>query len=137
MIEAIEDRELRSKIEHSILKRERFIGRRFITFILDHIENDFWIKDKRPEHGQIKPEQLPELLKRIYNQRSRTLHLGEPFPPLIFEPPLVGAEIDFCLGMTVGEKRWEPKDFIPHVHFFEKLVNNVLKVFLQKNQDRK
>ncbi|HHT9123170.1 MAG TPA: hypothetical protein ACFYEF_09920 [Candidatus Wunengus sp. YC63] len=137
LIEAIEDRELRSKIERSILKRERFIGRRFIVFILDHIENDFWIKDKRPEHGQIKPEQLPDLLKRIYNQRSRTLHLGEPFPPSIFQSPSVGAEIDFFLSMSVGGKKWEQKDFIPHVHFFEKLVNNVLKVFLQKNQDRK
>jgi len=84
LIEAIEDRELRSKIERSILKRERFIGRRFIAFILDHIENDFWIKDKRPEHGQIKPEQLPELLKEFIIKDQEHYIWENLFPPRFF-----------------------------------------------------
>jgi hypothetical protein len=134
LVGSVENKDLRNNIEQTILKREQFIRRRFVTFILNHIEDDFWTGEERPKQGRIKPEELPDLLKRIYDQRSRTLHDGEPFPPSVFAPPLMGAEIDFSLGMTVGEKKWEPKDFIPHPYFFERLVNHVLKTFLKRNQ---
>lgn len=134
LVNSVENEDLRNKIEQTILKRERFISRRFVAFILEHIEESFWTEEKRPKHGQIKPEEIPNLLKRIYEQRSRTLHTGEPFPPSIFSPPMMEEEIDFSLGMIKGEKRWEPKDFIPHPHFFERLVNHVFRNFIKRNQ---
>lgn len=130
----VENEDLQNKIEQTILKREQFIGRRFVAFILEHVEESFWTEEKRPKHGEIKPEELHDLLKRIYEQRSRTLHSGEPFPPSIFSPPIMEAEIDFSLGMINGEKKWEPKDFIPHPYFFERLVNHVLRNFIKRNQ---
>ena len=136
LVGSVENEDLRSEIEQAILKRERFIRRRFVAFILEHIENDFWTGEERPEYGQIKLEEFPDLLKRIYDQRSRTLHKGEPFPPSVFYPPSMGAEIDFSLGMIKGEKKWEPKDFIPHPHFFERVVNYALKSFIKKNQTK-
>lgn len=134
LMDSMENKDLRNKIEQAILKRERFIGRRFVAFIIDHTDEDFWTKEKRPEHGRIEPKDLANLLKRIYERRSRTLHTGEPFPASIFSPPIMGAEIDFSLNVIKGEKKWEPKDFIPHPYFFERLVNHVLKTFLEKNQ---
>ncbi len=133
LVGSVENEGLRNKIEQTILKREHFIGRRFVAFILEHIEESFWTKE-RPKHGQIKPEILPNLLKRIYGKRSKTLHNGEPFPPSIFRPPIMEAEIDFSLGVIKGEKKWEPKDFIPNPHFFERLVNHVFRNFIRRNQ---
>ncbi|MCD4785155.1 MAG: hypothetical protein K8T10_15170 [Candidatus Eremiobacteraeota bacterium] len=137
VLEKVEDLDLRREIEEAALKRQGFIRRRFVAFILKHVEDSFWKEEKRPEpcYGRIEPEKLEELLKRIYDQRSKTLHNGEPFPPSIFDAPVMGAEIHFSLGMSKGEKKWEPKDYIPNLIFFERLVNHVLKNFLEKNQN--
>jgi hypothetical protein len=90
-------------------------------------------KPRRPQRGRIEPTQLSQLLERIYNQRSATLHRGEPFPPNIFGLPMIGAELDFG-DLMIGDRKWEEKDFIPHPSFFERLVNHVLKNFLLHNQ---
>jgi hypothetical protein len=83
LINCIENEKLRKTIEQTILKREQFIGRRFVAFILDYSEKDFWTTE-RPEYGAIKRDDLPEILKRIYDQRSNTLHNEDPFPPTVF-----------------------------------------------------
>ena len=134
LVDRVENEDLRSRIGQTILGRQQFIGRRFAAFILDYMEEGFWTEAKRPKVGKIKPEELADLLKRIYDQRSRTLHTGEPFPVSIFYPPILGAEIDFSLGVSNGERKWKPKEFVPHPHFFERLVNHVLKTFLRRNQ---
>lgn len=124
----------KEKIASRILKREKFIKRRFVKFILDYLEDSFWNEVERPEIGKINSEDLPDYLRKIYDQRSRTLHSGEPFPPFHYEKPLDGAEIDFSSYIIAGEKKWERKDYIPYPHFFERLVNHVLKNFLKRNQ---
>lgn len=134
LVNSIRDEGLRNKIREKILKREKFIKRRFIVFILDHLEKEFWTSTKRPNLGRIDPKQLPKLLARIYDQRSKTLHEGEPFPISVLNPPPPnGEEISISKGTIVRQKLWEPKDFIPHPHFFERLVNFVLKTFLMRN----
>lgn len=135
LVERVQDRKLRDEILDRLVNRERSIARKFKKFILDHIEDNFWTAADRPERGRIEPAELPEFLDRIYKQRSRTLHTGEPFPPNAVEnPPLMGGEVDRCLGLSVGERKWEPSQFIPHVSFFEQLVNHVLKTYLTRNQ---
>ena len=134
LVYALEDN-VKNEIERSILKREKFIKRRFVKFILDYIEDSFWSEVERPALGKINPSDLQEYLERIYDQRSRTLHSGEPFPPFIFRAPMHGAEIEFAFSLIIGEKKWEQKDYIPYPHFFERLVNHVIKNFLKRNQD--
>ena len=134
LVNSVKDKKLGQQIEEAILKKERCIGRRFVKFILDHIENKFWDEENRPEIGLIKPEELQDLLKKIYNQRSSTLHMGEPFPPPIYNAPIRGSEICPAKGVERSGRRWGNKDFIPNPHFFERLVNHVLKNFLLKNQ---
>jgi hypothetical protein len=138
LIESIDNVDLSKEIELTILGRERFIKRRFIAFILNYTEEDFWTIEEEQNNGKIKRKDLTKLLGQIYDQRSRTLHHGEPFPPYIFLPPIEDEEINFFGGIVSGERKWEPKDFIPHPHFFERLVNHVIKTYIKKNQfDRK
>ncbi len=129
----IEDPELRQEIEGRIVRR-RLIARRFVAFIGDHVDVSFWQVEGRPIHGRVEPEQLPNLMKRVYDQRSRTLHDGEPFPPYIFHPAPMNGEMPVGLSLIVGEKTWEIEDFIPTPSFFERLVNHVLKNFVTRNQ---
>lgn len=134
LINKIDDKKLRCEIESHFVEKERFHKRKFVSFILEHIDHDFWKEKGRPKSGRIKQEELPDLLKRIYDQRSRTLHNGEPFPISIYLPPIpIGAEILKGRSMASRGKMWKPKDFIPYPHFFERLVNFVLKTFLLRN----
>jgi len=134
LVNSVKDKQLGMQIEEAILKKERYIGRRFVRFILDHIVSDFWEDKNRPEIGLINPDELQGLLKKIYNQRSSTLHMGEPFPPPTYQAPIRGAEICPAKGVERSGRKWDNKDFIPNLHFFERLVNHVLKNFLLKNQ---
>ena len=132
----IEDENVRNSIVWAALKNERFIGRRFVKFIVDHVGDDFWNKANRPDIGRVQPESLPDLMKKVYKQRSDTLHKGKPFPAYLFYPPQYGAEINWSLSSSVGAKIWKQADYIPYISFFEELVNYVLKDFLKKNQSK-
>jgi len=138
MVGRIGEDDLRNEITEQIIEREFLTSRRFVAFIVAHTGDEFWRAEGRPEQGRgrVEPAQLPELMRRIYNQRSRTLHRGEPFPPNIFHPPGIASEMPLGLGMVIGERRWDPEDFIPHTSFFERLVNHVLKNFLRRNLER-
>lgn len=48
LIESIEDKTLGGKIAETILRRS-FMKRKFVKFILDNIEEDFWSPKDRPE----------------------------------------------------------------------------------------
>lgn len=145
--------DLQREIEERIMKRERFIKRRFVEFIKQHIDDSFWTYQRRPQpHARIKPDDLDRLLKNVYDQRSRTLHTGEPFPEYIYmsqqltdishleynKAYKIGRtymeEIPFGNTIMIGSRSWTAEEYIPHPHFFERLVNHVLKNYLKTNQ---
>jgi hypothetical protein len=148
----IKENELKEKIEDAFLKNERFIKRRFIEFVLKYTNEDFWNYDNRPEIGKIEQNELKKYLSNVYDQRSKTLHDGEPFPIYIFqksELPNIG-NIPFNTPLTIRSvpmdevprnvisyseygRKWEYKDFIPYPHFFERLINHVLRNYLKEN----
>jgi hypothetical protein len=130
----VDDTILKNKLKNLFLKQERFISRKFVAFIIDYIDDEFWNDVNRPEHGQIKKENLEKYLKNVYIQRSKTLHKGKAFFPLIFHPPTQNAEIGIGLSLMSKGKKWDKRDYIPNVHFFERLVNHVLKNFLKRKQ---
>lgn len=148
---------LKREIEAAIIKRERFIKKKFIKFIEQHTDKSFWNYPSRPEeHHRINPDDLNRLLGNIYEQRSRTLHTGEPFPDYIFmhsslpsledypEDVFINKEITiryepmeeilFGTSVTYGGRTWKPEKYIPYPHFFERLVNHVLRNYLKANQ---
>jgi hypothetical protein len=134
LVKSIENEALMNEIEKAILKKERLINKKFVLFIMEYTENSFWERNDRPEYGRVNPDKFEEILKRIYTQRSKYLHSGEPFPKSIYFAPVANEEIDGASAMMSMDKRWEQKDFIPYPHFFEKLVNHVLINFLRRNQ---
>ena len=137
LVNRISDKQLRNKISNAILNKPAYISSKFIRFIVKHTEKSFWDYEKRPLQGKINSEELEKLLERIYDQRSRTIHNGEPFPIYIFNPPIMGSEKLLGLGVIFGDKKWEEKDFIPNLHFFERLIRHVLINFLERNQVKK
>ena len=79
-----------------LLTLDRGISRNFVSFIQTHVTEQFWDRSPNipPDKGRIEPAELAGLLKRIYAQRSKTLHEAEPFPPNVLSPPDDEAEID-------------------------------------------
>lgn len=134
LVRSIDDESLKIEVEAEILKNNRFIKRKFVKFILDNLDENFWDEGERPKIGKIESTDLELLLGRIYDQRSKTLHEGDPFSPSVCHPPILGEEIDISLGEFQGDRIWKLKKFIPSVQFFERLVNHVLKTFLKRNQ---
>ncbi|TKJ44007.1 hypothetical protein CEE36_02485 [candidate division TA06 bacterium B3_TA06] len=134
MVGEIKDEDLRNRLEKAICEKEGLIRRKFVKFILDHVEGNFWGVSNSYKDGDVRPDELEDLLNKIYKQRSRTLHNGEPFPPYIFSSPQFGADIPMGEWTVVGERKWFKEDYIPNPHFFERLVNHVLKVFVERHQ---
>ena len=129
------DESAKKKLLNRILELDRGISRNFVSFIQEHISARFWDESPKIEvaQGRVTREELPDLLKRIYNQRSKTLHEAEPFPPNVLSPPEGEAEIDRRTVLIVGPRRWTQAQMIPYARFFERLVQHVLLRFLEKN----
>lgn len=136
LVDSVADVKLRQAIALQILKSERFIQRRFVMFTMDHIDDEFFTDPNRPTLGRVERENLPHLLKRIYQYRSNALHGGEPFPSFVLRAPIQGEEMPFGLNITQGERVWDSKDYIPLLHFFERLVRYVLLNYLKRNGTR-
>jgi len=127
------DPEPRKILLRRILELDRGISRNFVSFVTAHVADDFWLQSPKisADQGRVSREELPELLKRIYNQRSKTLHEAEPFPPNVLAPPNNDTEIDRRPEITVGQRKWTQPQFVPYVRFFERLVQHVLVTFLK------
>ena len=160
LVNKIPDLHLRQTIINKLVE-ERFFRRKFWIFIEKYMEGDqdFWTHERRPKGpGRIDETTLPPLLKRIYDQRSRTLHAGESFPFYVFKRTTLPGLEDYpekswsrksiiihhqemdeipIATMMQGGRTWELKDFIPYPHFFERLVNHVLKNYLKACQPTK
>jgi hypothetical protein len=130
----IPEEDARQVLLRRILELDRGITRNFVQFVLEHTQDSFWQEGTNlpAERGRILKGELPKLLKTIYNQRSLTLHDGEPFPPNVFEPPNDLAEIDRTEEITVEGRRWTASQFLPYPRFFERLVQHVLLTFLDR-----
>jgi hypothetical protein len=137
LLHEVADEELRGKLQERILEHLNSgeIGLRFRKFIVAHVEESFW-ETERPEEGFgcVKPEQLDVLMKRVYDQRSKTLHEGRPFPPWIFHQSVYDEEMPLALGVSHAEGVWSQDDFFPLPHFMERLTRHVLITFLRRNQ---
>lgn len=75
-----------------------------------------------------------EILRKIYNYRSKALHSGIPFPPLMTEPPPsygsedgIPAEIA-CLGlmMSTGQSSWKAEDLPINLNLFASVTREIL-----------
>lgn len=130
----VEDDQLRGELSAAIEKELYHCTRRFVEFVQAYVEEEFW-QNERPEweRARVDPGDFEKHLRRIYDQRSKTLHEGRPFPPGVYEPPMQGAEVEKA-DIIVGDKKWSSNDHVLNPWFFERIVNHVLKTFLKRHQ---
>ncbi len=133
----ITDEQAKNRLRYLFLKKEKFISRRFVAFIIDYTDSEFWKYGNRPKYGKIEADELPKYLRNIYAQRSKTLHEGQAFPPIVLHPRSQNDEICCGLSLMHRGKKWNPSDYIPSIHFFERLVSHVLTNFVKRHQVNK
>lgn len=149
LLDRVEDQELRNQLGERLLERlnEGKISLRFVRFIQDHVEGSFWEEQSRPPEakdetdpeklrnwGLVVPDDLAEFMKRVYDQRSKALHEGRPFPLWALYSSR-DEELPRGLGISSGGGFWTKEDFIPSLTFMERLVRHVLIAFLRRNQN--
>jgi hypothetical protein len=128
----------RVTIVQRLLEVDRGIQKNFVRFVLSHVRQSFWEASPHklsPAEGRIEQTELEHLLNRIYDQRSRMVHAGEPLPPNIENPPESFAEIDRSMEVTALGRKWRQSEFLPYVRFFERLVQHVLMTFLERQAE--
>ncbi|MFB3895224.1 MAG: hypothetical protein ACE14V_02865, partial [bacterium] len=130
IVKKVECQELRQELEEAIINQFFKAKRKFIDFISEHVEESFWAKNNR----QIHSNQLKDILGRIYDQRSKTIHTGEQFPPFIFMPPEEHESDIPIRENNKEENKCKKEDLIPYPQFFEELVRHVLISFVKNNQ---
>lgn len=110
--------------------------KKFVNFVMNHVDKKFWDSEERPklEPSLVRPEMLRELLSRVYGARSEFLHSGVPLFPFAVMA-YRGMEMPFGLSFGEGDRVWLPKEYIPHITFFERLVHHVLSEFLSRNRE--
>lgn len=124
----------RQVLLQEILDLDRGISRNFVAFIIENLDEQFWLQPGRPAPPKrVEPEELPEILKRIYAARSKLVHEAEPFPPNVLDAPDDESEIDRRPELVIGEKRWSGGQMIPYARFFERLIQHVLVRFLERH----
>lgn len=120
-----------AKLRTVALKKEGFISKKFVEFVMSNLQDTFWDEGTGPDYGRVKREHMQQILKNIYNQRSLTLHGGEPFPYYVYNCPKDGSEICFASACMAGDRKWRKKDYIPYIHFMEKLTSHILRTYLK------
>lgn len=118
------------------LWRRGAVKRKVLGFIGEHTTDDFWKDPSRPNEDflRVQPEDFVELMKRVYDARSKFLHTGAP-PPPVFKQTVLGAEVDPSLWAQHGDRKWDRTDYLPHLSFIARLVQHNLLTFLMRHQD--
>ena len=134
LLDKVSDIPLQIQIRKVLFQRSS-VKRKVLAFFLDHTTDEFWESPERPEEEYLRVPKadFPDLIKRMYDARSRYLHEGIPPPPPLFRT-VNGAEICPTLATQVGTTIWERSDYLPHLSFIARLVNSNLCEYLRKNQ---
>lgn len=126
---------LSAKIKEELVRVERFLRRKFLIFIVNHLPNEFWtVRDELYNYESvfpkiIRPNLLP-CLKKVYDARSSYLHGGSPFPAYAEfgvrdQNPL---EVNLGLLALQGKER-----YLPPFAWFERLTHLVIKEYMRRS----
>ena len=116
--------------------KNRGIKRKFTAFLKKYSEGFFKKGRRKAKHCHIRETELADYAKRIYNARSAYLHEGRPMYRS-FDTNMEDAkywDLDLSQGMMVDRKRFAANEKLPRVRWFERLVNQCLKNFIENNK---
>lgn len=92
--------------------------------------------NKRPEHGRIDwtPQNVLDLVMKVYDLRSDALHRGVPMPGPMCTPAMrldddVPVEGSISSGYGSGEGTWKGSSIPMHLHVFAHVVGEVLRAW--------
>lgn len=122
---------LEQQADLAALIKHRKVRRRFIRFIETHSKGYF--KGGRPNapHLMVTRAQLPKVLSVIYDARSEFLHAGE---SMYLSTPFEQFKwhLDGSVGMYIGKRKFEAKQHLPNIEFFEGLVRHCILGYINK-----
>lgn len=106
--------------------------RKFVSFLMKYRPQ---APVQRPhESAQLdwSEAQLKKAITKVYDLRSKAIHSGIPFPPLISEPPFRHAEWDAheekpsALGASGMGGTWVKEDLPMHLHMFAQIARRAM-----------
>jgi len=121
-----------SRNERNELKKlfdVRYSRKKFVKLVDKHSKGFFKGGNYKAKHTKIKKEDLPKVLKTIYDARSDYLHRGE---PMYLSIPMRRAskwDIDPNLGMIIDKRKIPKSKKLPYAYFLEGLVRHCLSIF--------
>lgn len=109
----------------AVLIENRKVRRKFIRFIEKYSKGYFKGGRYKAPHLMITRAQLPKILGVIYDARSAYLHAGE---SMYLSTPFedFNWHLDGSVGMYVGKRKFEAKQHLPNIEFFEGLVRHCI-----------
>lgn len=117
--------ELLKEVANRLHRMLRATGR-FIDFVLQYLPDPL---EQRPhENLQVswESDSMKDALRKIYDHRSRALHDGTPFPPLMSEIEPHRAEKPMCLAASKDGGTWTQEDMPMLIHVFEHITRGAL-----------
>jgi len=150
LLKRVEDPRARGEIEQKFLAMDRSNTKKFVGFVVQHTGQSFW-ESRTANWGHVEASRLPELMKDVYDYRSRFVHESDPLPPSIYTP--LPWDMDPSTSVASGNRVWvrdpEAKGrriaagrsgspagyYIPQPSFMMDLANHVIMQFLKTNQE--
>jgi len=132
LVSEVDSQDLKRRLTAAILGRERFLRRRFVAFVCDHVNHDeLWPLVEPQNFGGQARKLLRRLVENIYDERSLVLHEGRPFPNSIrwpyCHPPCNHGDPSVERAVAAF---WSRRGTVPPVAFLERLVHHVLRQYV-------
>lgn len=117
----------------------RKIGHRFATFFKTYSIGFVKGGKRKAKHCYIPKKDADDYIRRIYNSRSAYLHTGKPM--YLSEDMVMDSarkwDLDGSSGMMADRKKFDDKEKLPRMRWFERISNYSMKKFLGSIQNEK
>jgi len=117
----------------------RKIGHRFVTFFKTYSVGFVKGGKRKAKHCYIPKKDVDDYIRRIYNARSAYLHSGKPMylsEDMVMESARKW-DLDGSSGMMADRKKFDDKEKLPRMRWFERISNYSMKKFLGSIQNEK
>ena len=132
----IDDEAVRNDVKNNIIRNQHSIHKEFKHFVLKYLPEEF-LEQSDSEIVNLKADKndIEKYLKAIYDQRSKTLHKGIPFPHTSWnlheKCDIPQFRPGFELGKPITKKRIKELEYLPTLMFIERMVNSVPKNYFK------